>query len=143
MLEREAMVFALDPLTRLFHLARGEATALFVVSENAGTPTALQFWEKAQREGVAFANPELFPWCLANAACGALARRFGITGPNTTLMGGDEALAAAWSAARIMLQDGRAERALVVVVNFGSAGNQPGRLKAWSLLGEDGDRADG
>ena len=35
----------------------------------------------------AFANAELFPWTLANAAGGWLARHFGITGPNATYTG--------------------------------------------------------
>lgn len=130
-LERSAIEAAMDELAPLFEGAAGPASALFVASPNAGTATALRFWSDAQRTGVALANPELFPWCLANAPCAALARRFSITGPNISWLGDDEALEAAWSAAELALQQGHALRAFIVSVRFGPGG----RLRAWRLVG--------
>jgi hypothetical protein len=135
--EREAMEAALERLAPLFAGGSGHTSALFVVSANAGSGTALRFWADAQRSGVAVANPELFPWCLANAACSAISRRFGITGPNSTLLGADDALRAAWSAALYALTQRRAERAFIVEVNFASNVGAPGRLRAWFLRGEN------
>ena len=60
------------------------------------------------------ANPELFPWCLANAPAAALARRFGITGPNYSLLGGDDAALAAFHAASDDLTTRRVDAAVVV-----------------------------
>jgi len=130
-LEREAMQIAIDGLVELFSDASGDDSALFVVSRNAGNASAERFWADAQRSGVALASPELFPWCLANAPCGALARRFGITGPNCTWLGGDDALHSAHAAAAAALGDGRVERAYVVAVEFGSPTSGRGRLQAW------------
>jgi hypothetical protein len=133
-LEREAMELAMEPLAGLFEGGAGEGSALFVVSRNAGSASALRFWADAQRSGVGLANPELFPWCLANAPCGALARRFGITGPNATWLGGDEALQAAHVAASTALAAQQIERAYVVAVDFGSVTQGEGRLRAWLLV---------
>lgn len=61
-----------------------DATGLYVVSNHIGTNSSLAFWKDVLQHGPAFANPELFPWTLANSACGYIARHFGITGPNYT-----------------------------------------------------------
>jgi hypothetical protein len=132
-LERQAMESVMDRLTPLFESGAGERRALFVASPNAGSATAQRFWAGAQAAGVAFANPELFPWCLANAPCAALARRFGITGPNSTWLGGDDALQAAWCAAEHALQRRRVDCVFVVSVCFSPASGSPGRLRAWCL----------
>lgn len=131
-LEREAVESVLDRLAPLCEGAGGDRTALFVVSPNAGASTAVQFWEDAKQKGVALANPELFPWCLANAPCGAIARRFGITGPNATWLGDEDALDAAWRAAESAIEAGRVSRVFLLQVRFGSP-NSVGRLKVWSL----------
>jgi hypothetical protein len=131
-LERQSMESAMDRLAPLFENASGERSALFLVSPNAGSATALRFWADAQTTGVAFANPELFPWCLANAPCAALARRFGIAGPNFTWLGDEEALQAASSAAEYALKQGRIECAFVVSVCFCRRG-VPGCLRAWCV----------
>ena len=94
---------------------------LFVVSPNAGAPTSLRFWAEAQRTGLALASPELFPWCLANAPCGALSRRLGITGPNFTFLGGASALHDATEAAGDLLHAGRIDLALIVRLAFADA----------------------
>lgn len=129
--ERDALDAAMTELTALFTGGGNARTALFVASTDAGSRTALRFWAEARRTGVALANPELFPWCLANAPCAAIARRFGITGPNGTWLG-DDALAAAWSAADTHLAKGFVEQVIVVSVDFGHAPGQP-RLEAWRI----------
>jgi hypothetical protein len=118
-LEREAVEAAFDALAPLFEFdAARERSALFVVSSNAGSATSMRFWADAVRTGVALASPEHFPWCLANAPCGALARRFGITGPNFTCVGEAEALAGALQAAADELATARVDVALVVAFEF-------------------------
>lgn len=132
-LEREAVESVLDRLATLCEGVDGDRTALFVISPNAGTSTAVQFWGDAKQKGVAFANPALFPWCLANAPCGAIARRLGITGPNATWLGNDDAFEAAWQAAESAMEAGRVSRVLLFYISFGSAPRSAGRLKVWSL----------
>ena len=131
-LERQAMESAMDRLAPLFENGSGERSALFLASPNAGSATALRFWADAQTTGVALANPELFPWCLANAPCAELARRFGIVGPNATWLGGEEALQAAWSAAGYVLKHRQVECVFVVSICFGRC-DAPGWLRAWYI----------
>lgn len=64
--------------------AKPDATGIYVISNHIGTNSSLAFWKDVIKNGPAFANPELFPWTLANSACGYIARYFGITGPNYT-----------------------------------------------------------
>lgn len=132
-LERDALEAVLESLDEIFTGAAGPASAIFVASNDAGSRTALRFWADAQRTGVAVANPELFPWCLANAPCGALARRFGITGPNATWLGRRDALEAAWAAAQTHLARGAVQRAFVVALDFDPIPPDPARLRAWRL----------
>ena len=137
-LERDALEAAMPQLTALFEPPCGTNAALLVASTDAGSRTALRFWAEAQRTGVAFANPELFPWCLANAPGGALARRFDVRGPNATWLGGREGLDAAWAAAASHLENGTVSRAFVVAIDFGLAPGSEPRLRAWRLEREDG-----
>lgn len=121
-LEREAVEAAFAALTPLFEFdGARERTALFVVSSNAGSATSMRFWADAVRTGVALASPELFPWCLANAPCGAIARRFGITGPNFTCLGEADALTGALQAAADELAASRVEVVLIVAFEFADA----------------------
>lgn len=60
------------------------ATGLYIISNHIGTNASLAFWQDVIKNGPAFANPELFPWTLANSIGGYIARHFGITGPNYT-----------------------------------------------------------
>lgn len=138
-LERDALGTVLESLSELFASAGGPLSALFVASNDAGSRTALRFWADAQRTGVALANPELFPWCLANAPCGTLARRFGITGPNATWLGQSDALEAAWAAAETYLARGAVSRAFVVALDFDPIPPHSARLRAWRLQ-PGGDR---
>jgi hypothetical protein len=95
-----------------------DRSGLYVVSANAGFQSSLLFWTEARRSGPAFANPELFPWTLANAAGGWLACHFGITGPNATYTGQIEGLLAAFEQAREDLTGWRIHTAWVVAVDF-------------------------
>ena len=121
-LEREAMVQIGDAMAPWFDADVSRArTGLIVVSDNAGSATSVQFWSDAVRMGVGVASPELFPWCLANAPCGALARRFHITGPNATLLGESDALLAALDTAADQLAEGRVDVAVIVALSFAHA----------------------
>lgn len=95
--EQAALDAVLDGLAPAFGEALppgGERPhALLVLAEDAGSTTAVRFWADALATGLPLASPGAFPWCLANAPAGALARRFAITGPNFTWL-----LPQAWGA---------------------------------------------
>lgn len=129
LLEREAVEAAFTTLAPLFEFdGARERSALFVVSSNAGSATSMRFWADAVRTGVALASPELFPWCLANAPCGALARRFGITGPNFTVLGEADALAGTLQAAADELAASRVEVVSIVAIEFADAAHARAEL---------------
>lgn len=137
LLEREAVEAALAALAPLFEFEGArERTALFVVSSNAGSATSMRFWAEAVRTGVGLASPELFPWCLANAPCGAIARRFGITGPNYTCLGEAEALTGALQAAADELAASRVDVALVVAFEFADAAHARAEVLGLRFGGE-------
>jgi len=128
-----------DGLAPLFDMdTPRERTALIVVSDNAGSATSLRFWSDAVRTGVDVASPELFPWCLANAPCGALSRHFGVTGPNMTLLGDGDALLSAWDTAAQDLASHRVAAAVVIALSFGRAdtGGRALGLRAAAANGE-------
>ncbi len=139
-LEREALAGAMEVLAPLMDGAGGPDSALLVVSDNAGRASALQFWADAQRSGVGFANPDLFPWCLANSPGAALSRRFGLAGPNVTWLDGPAVLAQAWQAAHDLLRAGRAARVFLVALHLGQDG-LPGWLRAWVATAGDSAQA--
>jgi len=64
----------------------GKQSAVYFISSNAGTFSSIAFWENALEHSPRFANPGIFPWTLANATSGYIARRFSITGPNYTII---------------------------------------------------------
>lgn len=118
-LEKDLMPLIGERLGELFQSAvQPRERGLYVVSENAGFQSAVQFWGDARRSGVAVANPELFPWTLANAPCGWLARHFQVTGPNYTFTGQSEALRSALSQAAGDLRAGCVQTAWVVAIDF-------------------------
>jgi len=141
--EQAALEAVLDRLAPLFEaspLADGERTgALFIVTEDAGSGTAVQFWRDALEAGPALARPGPFPWCLANAPGATLARRFAITGPNATWLvsGLDEGTAFDAPAAFLSAHQqaapspGRRPQAWIVAMRFGTP--RP-RLVAWHGL---------
>lgn len=91
---------------------------LYLSSADAGIATSVRFWSEARRTGMGMANPELFPWCLANAPAAALARRFGITGPNYSLLGEGDAFLAAFNAASDDLTSKRIDAAVVIALEM-------------------------
>lgn len=140
--EQRAFEAAVDALACAFEDASEGARrgALLVASEDAGSATALQFWRDALATGPALASPGAFPWCLANAPCGALARRFGIVGPSATWLGalggrGDAPAAtltipSAWwldHLAACAPCDDENPHAWIVALRFGGAG----RVQVW------------
>ena len=64
----------------------GNHSAIYFVSSNSGVFSSITFWENALEHSPRFANPGIFPWTLANATSGYLARQFLITGPNYTII---------------------------------------------------------
>jgi hypothetical protein len=110
-----------------------ERAGLYVVSPNAGFRSALVFWSQAVQTGVAFANPELFPWTLANAPCAFLARRFGVRGPNLTFTGDASALSMAFAQADEHLHQGIVDTAWIAAIDFADAAGAETRFAAFRL----------
>lgn len=138
-LERDAVEAALPALAPLFEFdGSRDRAGLFVVSSNAGSATALRFWADAVRTGVALASPELFPWCLANAPCGALARRFGMTGPNFTSLGEADALLGALQAADDEFAASRIDVAVIVAMEFADAAHARADVLGLRLVRQGG-----
>ena len=149
--EQESLEAVLDDLAPVFEaipIADGEREgALLVVSDDAGSATAVKFWRDALATGVAVASPAAFPWCLANAPCATIARRFGVTGPNLTWLASfaDPRTAfdapAAWLADHIDMKegDGTPMEVWLVALHFGVPN---ARAMAWHWTGLDA-RADG
>ena len=116
--DRDTLEALAEQVKELFELESATArTGLYVASSNAGCQSAILFWQEVRRAGVAFANPELFPWTLANAPCGWLARRFQITGPNATYTGSNAVLAAMEHASDD-LGAGIVDTAWILKINF-------------------------
>ena len=90
--------------------------ALHVATPDSGSREALAFWRAAQVTGYALAAPGAFPWTLSNSVTGRISLALGVTGPCTTWVGGREAGAEAELAARLDLEDGLVDHALVVTV---------------------------
>lgn len=132
-LEREAMQIVSSALVAPCEaFLDSSQTGIIVASDNAGTATALRFWEDALKVGVGVASPELFPWCLANAPSAALARHLRITGPNSTYLGERDALLAALDTAEIWLSENRVDQVLLVVITFCTA-KRPGSALAFRV----------
>ena len=108
-----------------------DRSGLYVVSSNAGFQSSLLFWSEARQSGLGLANPELFPWTLANAPCGWLAREFHITGPNATYTGKDDALMWALDQADDDLASQQVETAWIVAVDFAQ---QPASRTEFSVV---------
>ncbi|HYN65872.1 MAG TPA: hypothetical protein VES93_03215 [Ornithinibacter sp.] len=97
-------------------LPHGDLVALHVATPDSGSREALAFWRAAQATGYALAAPGAFPWTLSNSATGRISLALGVTGPCTTWVGGPEASTEAELAARLDLDDGLVESAVVVTV---------------------------
>lgn len=106
----------------------GGDVALHVATPDGGSREALAFWHAANETGFALAAPGAFPWTLSNSVTGRISAALGITGPCTTWVGGPEAGAEAELAARLDLEDGIVDQALVV------------RVSGWPLPDATGSR---
>jgi 3-oxoacyl-(acyl-carrier-protein) synthase len=95
-------------------LPRGDRVSLHVATPDNGSREALAFWCAAQVTGYALAAPGAFPWTLSNSVTGRISLALGLTGPCTTWVGADEATTEAELAARLDLDDGLVDHALVV-----------------------------
>ena len=107
---------------------------LYLATSNAGHRESVDFWRDALDTGLAFANPRLFPWTLANSPTGAIAQALGVRGPTYTLVGRRDAALGAIEHAEDDLADGLVGRALVVAVARGENGRS--RLAAALVDGE-------
>jgi len=148
--EQESFDAVLDEFVPVFEtvpMVDGEREgALLVVSDDAGSATAVRFWRDALSTGLAVASPAAFPWCLVNAPCASIAQRFGVTGPNLTWLVSfaDPRAAfdapAAWLADRLCLQldDGKRFDAWLVALHFG-APHATAMLWHWGRCGADGN----
>lgn len=96
--------------------------------------TALRFCAEALEVGPALASPAAFPRCLANAPCAAIARRFGMTGPNATWPVANLDRPEAYAPAAAWL-DGADAPAVIVATRFG--GIAP-RLVIWQWQPAEG-----
>lgn len=133
-LEREVVDSITPRLVPLFDSGvPRNRTCLLVASSNAGAATSIRFWTDATLVGAALASPELFPWCLANAPCGAIARHFGVTGPNFTLLGAADAMMGAIETTIGQFALDCADMAVVVVPQFAEVQGETGHLFAFRL----------
>ncbi len=98
-------------------VSAGDVDGLYVATATAGRAESVEFWRAALETGLAFANPRLFPWTLANSPTGAIAKALDVRGPTYTLVGGDDAIAGALEHAADDLAAGIVTAALVVVVD--------------------------
>ena len=98
-------------------LPRGDRVALHVATPDSGSREALAFWRATQVTGYALAAPGAFPWTLSNSVTGRISLALGVTGPCTTWVGAGEAGTEAELAARLDLEDGLVDHALVVTVS--------------------------
>jgi 3-oxoacyl-(acyl-carrier-protein) synthase len=112
---------------------RGERTALVIVSGSGDAGSAAAVAEAVDRgERVA---PLLFFQAVPNAVAGHVAARWGLGGPVVCLAAGDaegDAMREALAAAALLIDDGDADEALVVLAEQGGSGGAADR--ATSLL---------
>jgi 3-oxoacyl-(acyl-carrier-protein) synthase len=119
-----------DTLPRLaaqvknFFATADDSTGLYLVSANAGSQSAVEFWAEARRTGLHVASPERFPWTLANAAASWLSLEFKITGPTFTYLGQTKALLTALDQARDHLDHGVIRQAFVIALDFAESENE-------------------
>ena len=128
--EQAALERVLDEL----EIEAAPGTSLLVLTEDAGSATAQTFFADALATGPALASPAAFPWCLANAPCATIARRFGIVGPNVTWLVESLDTADAYAPVLSWL-DGAAAPAIIAAMRF----SRPSpRLALWHWAPADG-----
>ncbi len=92
--------------------------ALCVATSTAGRTESVEFWRAALATDLAFANPRLFPWTLANSPTGSIAIALDVRGPTYTLVGRADALQGAFEHASDDLARGSGTSAAVVAVDM-------------------------
>ena len=111
------IVEVLEPLFR--HTYNGDEAGIYVASSNAGFISALRFWGDARLVGFGVANPELFPWTLANGPCSYIARQFKLKGPNATFIGDGESVLEAIRMYQDHMSLHMITHAWIVAIDFG------------------------
>jgi hypothetical protein len=140
--EQAMLEGVLDDLAVAFDAPADHAEhALLVVSEDAGSATALRFWSAALATGVALASPASFAWCLANAPAALLARRFGLRGPNLSWLVDDCGRPTSYAGAVAWLAEHAADggAAWLAALRFAA----PARLVLWRWTPHPGASMDG
>lgn len=99
-------------------------TGIYLISSNAGFYSSVAFWKEVLDKGPGLANPERFPWTLANAPCGAIARAFGIQGPNYTFNGSAIDLPVLLEQIDFDLSQQLISCAWLVAIDFGAFSNE-------------------
>ena len=90
--DADASTWAADELNALGWRPDG----LYLATSTAGRWESIDFWRAATETGLAFANPRLFPWTLANSPTGSIAKALEVRGPTYTLVGRADALVGAF-----------------------------------------------
>jgi hypothetical protein len=126
--EREPSLLPSDP----------ERVGLYLATPDAGGRISVDFWAEALQVGPGLVLPGTFPWTLASAPAGFLAEGLDIRGPVEVLVGGDDAAAAVLQHALRDLEEGRIDRAEVVVLELADVGERrEGRAAGLSLGAPD------
>ncbi len=111
---------------------------LYLATPDAGGRVSIDFWAEALEVGPGLVLPGTFPWTLASAPAGFLAEGLDIRGPVQVLVGGDDAATAALQHALRDLEEGRIDRAEVVVLELADLG-EPREGRAAGLTVEARD----
>jgi hypothetical protein len=93
-------------------------TGIYLATLNSGIRPSIAYWKSALELGPGFVFPQAFPGTLANFPAAELARALKIRGPNHTLVGGVEALLAAFDHALYDLHSDYIGRALLIGIDF-------------------------
>ncbi len=120
----EAIATAIGPL--LATAVRPPQRGIYLASRDAGIMASVDFWRAALADSPRFASPADFPWTLANAPAGLLARELGIQGPNHTLVGGADAMLAALEHAYADLADRSVDEAVIIACDLSAAPESQG-----------------
>lgn len=107
-----------------------ESRGLYLATGDAGIDVSVRFWAAALAETPRFASPADFPWTLANAPAGLLARELAVRGPSYTLVGDADAMLAALEHAREDLLRDRVVEALIVACDM------TGRIQTVAMVTE-------
>lgn len=111
-----------------------DKTAVYFISSNAGTFSSITFWQNALEHSPRFANPGIFPWTLANATSGYIARRFSITGPNYTIIEKEYSVERFISNYLVDKEKFTLKNALILIWELKTNNNQLTVVAHWAIL---------